>query len=115
MCRNPALVKQYGDIIDDQLKKGVIEKVPNCSNHSKKHYIPHHAVVNPAKATTKMRIVYDASAKTKKENKSLNQCLHKGPVLLHDLVGILLRFRLNKIVLVSDIEKAFLQVGLTED
>lgn len=112
MCRNPALVKQYGDIIDDQLKKGVIEKVPNCSNHSKKHYIPHHAVVNPAKATTKMRIVYDASAKTKKENKSLNECLHKGPVLLHDLVGILLRFRLNKIALVSD---AFLQVGLTED
>ena len=112
---NPALAKQYGDIIDDQLNKGIIEKVPNTASSFKKHYIPHHAVVNPTKTTTKVRIVYDASAKTRKENNSLNECLHKGPVLLHDLAGILLRFRLYKVAIVSDIEKAFLQVGLTEE
>ena len=71
-------------------------------------------MVNPTKTTTKVRIVYDASAKTRKENNSLNECLHKGLVLLHDLAGILLRFRLYKVALVSDIQKAFLQVGLTE-
>ena len=113
---NPDLGKQYGDIIEDQLKQGIIEKVPpRTSNQFRKHYIPHHAVINPTKTTTKVRIVYDASAKTKTENKSLNECLHKGPVMLQDLTGILLRFRLNRIALVSDIEKAFLQVSLAEE
>ncbi len=42
------------------------------------HYLPHHAVVHHAvvrsdKTTTKLRIVYDASA-----GPSLNECLHKG-------------------------------------
>ena len=44
----------------------------------------------------------------------MSVCIN-GPVLLHDIAGILLRFRLYKIALVSDIEKAFLQVGLTEE
>ena len=39
----------------------------------------------------------------------------KGPVMLQDLTGILLRFRLKRIALVSDTEKAFLQVSLTEE
>ena len=36
-------------------------------------------------------------------------------MLLQNLTGILFRLRLNKIALVSDIEKAFLQIGLQED
>ena len=53
---------------------------------------------------------------SRKEKKtSLNEYLHKGPVMLQDLTGILLRFRLNRIALVSDIEKAFLQISLTEE
>ena len=60
-------------------------------------------------------MVYDASAKMKQDNKSLNNCLYRGPVLLQDLTGILLRFRLNKIAMVADIEKAFLQIGLNEN
>ena len=41
-------------------------------------------------------------------------CLYRGPVLLEDLSGILLRFRLHKIAIIADIEKAFLQIGLQE-
>ena len=74
-----------------------------------KHYIPHHAVVTPSKATTKVRVVYDASAKAKQTNLSLNESLHRGPVMLPDLCGLLLRFRLPPIAIV---EKAFLSVGL---
>ena len=63
-------------------------------------------------STTKLRVVYDASAKTEAESKSLNESLYRGPVLLQDLCGILLRFRLHIIAIVSDIEKAFLQICL---
>ena len=34
--------------------------------------------------------------------------------MLQDLAGSLLRFRLNKVAIVADIEKAFLQIGLNE-
>ena len=83
MKDNPDLVQKYDDIIKDQLRKGIIEKVRTESNCTLKHYIPHLAVINPTKATTKVRIVYDASA-------SLNECLYRGPILLQNLTGILL-------------------------
>ena len=104
-------MKQYDSIIRDQIDKGVIEKA-DSSLDGVKHYLPHHAVVNPHKPTTQLRVVYDASAKTKRENKSLNECLYRGPVMLNDLCCLLMRFRLHRIAIVADIEKAFLQIGL---
>ena len=86
---------------------------PGITNGNQKyHYIPHHAVITPQKETTKVRIVYDGSARTRKGNPSLNDCLFRGPVLLEDLAGLLMRFRLHKIAIVADIEKAFLQIGI---
>ena len=35
--------------------------------------------------------------------------------MLQALTGILLRFRLNQIAIIADIEKAFLQIGLSEE
>ena len=58
--------------------------------------------------------MYDVSTKIKRSAKSLNECLYRGPVILEDLCGLLLRFRMKKIGLVSDIEKSILQVGLQE-
>ena len=52
--------------------------------------------------------MYDASAKTKQTNKSLNECL----VMLPNLCRLLLRFWLPLIAVVGDIEKAFLSIGL---
>ena len=95
MKANPNIIKQYNEIIEEQLKRGIIEKVSYETNNVVKHYIPHHPVINPTKTTTKMRIVYDASAKTKHGKKSLNECLYRGPVMLQDLTGILLRLRLH--------------------
>ena len=106
------LFQKYGNIITDQLEKGIIEEVFDEDSTNLLHYIPHHAVVSPSRKTTKVRIVYDASAKSRKENLSLNECLYRGPVLLEDLCGILLRFRLGSIAMVADIEKAFLQIAL---
>ena len=98
---------------NEQLEHGIIEIVSDESPEGpSKHYIPHHAVETPSKAITKVRVVYDASAKSKPTNLSLNGCLRRGLVMLPDLCGLLLRFRLSSIAIVGDIEKAFLSVGL---
>ena len=57
-------MKQYNNTIEDQVKKGIIEKIDdNIVEGEVKHYIPHHGVIKPNNLTTKLRIVYDASAK----------------------------------------------------
>ena len=70
-------------------------------------------MIKEERDTTKLRIVFDASAK--REGPSLNECLEAGPSLLPMLMDILLRFRLKKVVLISDIEKAFLNVSISPE
>ncbi|MFH4984824.1 hypothetical protein AB6A40_011533, partial [Gnathostoma spinigerum] len=110
------LFEQYKRVIDDQEEMGVIEKIdPQKMTGTRVSYIPHQAVITPSKITTKIRIVNDASAKTGKTEHSLNECLLRGPVILPNICGMLLRFHIYPIVLVADIEKAFLQVDLREE
>ena len=104
-------LKSYKDLLE-QLREIIGEVNDRTEEGCKKHYVPHHAVITPDWKTTKVRIVYDASAKAKKGCKSLNECLHRGSVILEDLCGLLLRFDIYKVALTADIEKAFLQVGL---
>ena len=65
------------------------------------HYLPHHPVIRTNKSTSRVRIVYDPSAK--RDGPSFNDCLETGPNNLPQIIDILLRFRLNKIALISDI------------
>lgn len=110
----PEVLAQYQDVLDEQARNGIIEKVgPNPIDH-RVHYVPHHAVITLAKESTKLRIVYDGSAKTKKNNLSLNECMYRGLVYLKEVPKLLLRFRFNRITIVADLEKAFLQIGLQE-
>ena len=76
------------------------------------HYLPHHAVVRRDKDTTKLRIAYDASSKA--SGPSLNKCLHAGPKFDQKILDILLRFRIHKVAIAADIEKAFLMIAMTE-
>ncbi|XP_065667804.1 uncharacterized protein LOC136088076 [Hydra vulgaris] len=57
-------------------------------------------------------MVFDASSKS--FGSSLNDCLHAGPSLTTSLFGGLLCFRSKKFAFLADIEKAFLQIGLSE-
>lgn len=74
------------------------------------HCLPHHAVVRRDKSTTKLRVLYDASAKC--DGPSLNKCLNKGPRFTQLILDLLLRFRSYRIALTADFEKAFLTIAI---
>ena len=111
---DPEVLKEYDSIIQSQRSQGIVEEVGRReeSAEGQIHYLPHHAVVRRDKSTTKVRVVYDASART--TGCSLNECLHKGPKFDQKILDILLRFRTHKIALTADIEKAFLMVSVQE-
>ena len=71
-------------------------------------------MVKEDRATTKLRVVYDASAKSSGEP-SLNDCLLPGPALTPLIFDILLRFRLHKVALIGDLEKAFLNIEVAPE
>lgn len=78
------------------------------------YYILHHAVVRSESSTTRVRIVYDASAITP-NGKSLNDYLYLGPKLQQDLAGIILRFRLHTVVFTTEVKQMFRQILVTPE
>ena len=112
--QDPNVLKEYDSIIQDQLQQGIIEAIPADEASPKAvHFLPHHAVVRRDKSTTKVRVVYDASAKSG-SSPSLNDCLLKGPKFNQLIFDLLIRFRSYKIALTADLEKAFLMVSVDE-
>ena len=81
------LMKKYDTVIRDQLERGIIEEIDPAekTQGARLHYLPHQPVVRREKDTTKLRIVYDTSAKMREEP-SLNSCLYTGPCLLPSIV-----------------------------
>ena len=90
---------------------GIIEHVNEISEAGVSHYLPHRPVIRNDKSSTKVRIVFDVSA-SKSNTPSLNACLYVGPSLTPLLFDVLVRFRFCKYLVMADIEKAFLQIGL---
>ena len=95
----------------DHLENDFIEEVMNPQIRG--YYMPHHAVTKDS-VTTPVRVVFNASAKLKTRDLSLNDILETGPSLTEKLIDSLLNFRVGKYALIADISKAFLRVGLQE-
>ena len=74
-----------------RIEEGILEDVTNETYVTNCHYLPHHPVLREEGLTTKIRIVFGASAKYHDE-KSLNDILDKG---------MLLRFCVGKIGLIG--------------
>ncbi|XP_019887192.2 uncharacterized protein LOC109610961 [Ooceraea biroi] len=109
---NTRLQTEYTQIIDEYLKRNYMSVVEDPVDEG--YYMPHHAVIKETSNTTKVRVVFDASAKTS-NGVSLNDALLVGPVIQNTLFSHLLRFRVYKYVVTADIEKMYLQIRLHED
>ena len=89
-----------------------MEKVPKESLLvAKNYYLPHHYVFKGTSTTTKMRVVFDGSAKTT-NGSSLNDILMVGPKLQDDLYDILIRFRFFKVAMSADVSKMYRQIEI---
>jgi len=106
--KTPELLKEYDKILEDDRQRGVLEITSKTGGIE--HFLPHHPVISPKK----IRIVYDASAHIR-GGTSLNDHLFRGPIIMPDLAGLLIRFRIPKIAMWSDIEKAFHSLELDDE
>ncbi len=75
-------------------------------------YMPHHAVFKESSTTTKLRVVFDGSAKTT-TGVSLNDTLLVGPTIQQGVFDLIFRFRFYKIGFTADIAKMYRQIELS--
>ncbi|XP_064475734.1 uncharacterized protein LOC135389629 [Ornithodoros turicata] len=112
--RTEGLLLRYDGVIREYFNLGHAEVVDtDAESKGPVYYMPHSAVIREDRATTKVRVVFDASSHAP-QCPSLNECLDKGVNLNPDILQLLIRFRSFKIALTADIEKAFLQVQVRE-
>ena len=113
----PILKTGYQNFIQEFLDLDHMEEVPaadvDCPPN-KCFYLPHHCVFKEDSTTTKLRVVFDGSAKTT-NGVSINDALMVGPVVQDDLFSIINRFRFYRIALSGDIEKMYRQIGLRQE
>ncbi|XP_046843869.1 uncharacterized protein LOC124437952 [Xenia sp. Carnegie-2017] len=107
------LLQESDAIIKDQVKGGIIDSV--LVAHETGYFLPHHGVLRKDKETTKLRVVFDGSARVTKEEQSLNHCIEKGPNFVHRLFDTMINFRGFSIGLVADIEKAFHEIQIAPE
>jgi len=108
--RNQDLQSQYADFMRDYLTAGHMELIPPAELGNPYHYyIPHHCVIKPDSLTTKLRVVFNASAKTS-AGISLNDSMYTGPKLQPDIKLVLLRARLWKYLFMADIKQMYRQI-----
>lgn len=92
------VVQEYFDLLHAEL-------VPTEDLHKPTHnvfYLPIHAVYKHSSTTTKVRAVFDASAKSD-TGVSLNDTLLKGPTIHSPLIDVILRFRVYRVAITADI------------
>ncbi|XP_075553573.1 uncharacterized protein LOC142586207 [Dermacentor variabilis] len=115
LLRHEETVLDYDQAIRNYLQAGHAEEANELGESplGPIYYMPHRGVVRPGSETTKLRVVFDASSKAAGKL-SLNDVLFAGPNLNPNLADILIRFRVHNVAIMSDIEKAFLQIELAE-
>lgn len=112
--RDNELKVEYSKFMSDYLRLGHMEEIHESMVPKINYFMPHHCVIKPDSSSTRLRVVFDASAKST-TGKSLNELLMVGPTVQSDLFSIILRFRLWRYVFSTDITKMYRQIQIRDD
>ena len=113
--KNADHAKVYDEQIKDMVARNVARKLSEeeLTNYTgPTHYIAHHEVLKPESKSTPVRIVFNSSANYM--GHVLNEYWAKGPDLLNNLLGVLIRFRENRVAFMGDIRKMYHTVKTSE-
>lgn len=102
----------YLKFMQDYEETGHMKRI-DVESYDDSNYLPHHGVMNVDSTTTKLRVVFDASAATT-SGWSFNDLQAVGPTIQDDLFAILIRFRQHKYVLAADVRQMYRQVDIAE-
>ena len=113
---NRSEAQEFHSVVQEYFDLNHAEKVP--PNELEKppeqvFYLPMHAVRKECSTTTKLRVVFDASAKTS-TGVSLNDLFLVGPTVHSTLIDVLLRFRSHRIALTTDVSKMCRAIKVTD-
>ena len=98
----------FSEVMEEYFQMEHVEPVPTADlkkPQEKVFYLPMHAVRKESSSTTKIRVVFDASAKSS-SGVSLNDLL-VGPTIHSSLIDVLLRFRFHRIALTTDVSRMY--------
>jgi hypothetical protein len=112
--RNPKFLSDYKVFMEDVLDH-CAERVPANRldvEDGKINYVPHTGIYHPRKPG-QIRVVFDCSAKF--NGTSLNDYLLQGPDQINNLLGILCRFRQERVAFLTDIKGMFHQFVVSEE
>ena len=85
--RNEELKSDYEKIVLEQLDQGIVEKAPKQPTGNRVFYMPHKPVVRESATTTKMRMVFEASAKPHPLPNSINDLHAHWPAIAASTMG----------------------------
>ena len=102
--------EKFNEIIQRDIKSGTYEIIKTEPN--KGHHIPTFAAFNPNSTSTPLRIVLAANLPA---GNCINSELETGPSLINNLNMLLRKFRVGKIGIVGDINKAFNRLLIREE
>ena len=108
--KNPDHKDKYSAFLKEYKKLSHMSE-DNSAFVSKGYFLPHHSVIKQSSLTTKLRVVFDASAKTS-TGISLSETLRVGPNIQDDLFSLLVRFRSHPYAVTANIEKMYRQIKL---
>ncbi|XP_035228008.1 uncharacterized protein LOC118200186 [Stegodyphus dumicola] len=114
LLKEPKLLSLYQEFLKEYEALGHMEEVHKDVNLEPSYYIPHHGIYHPDKSSTKLRVVFDASAKTS-SGTSLNEQLLNGGIVQEDLFSIMIRFRKHTFAFIADIKKLYRQIVIDPD
>ncbi len=105
----------FSVVMQEYLDLGHAEVVPqNELNQTPSCYLPVHGVFKDSSTTTKVRAVFDASARSS-NSIALNDTLLPGPNLYPPLPDVLTRFRRHNIGMTADVSKMFREILLNSE